>query len=83
MVITSIFPFPSPPIRTSREKDKFFLERYKVCWKSRNLRNGHCQVFNMTSLTLSQTINFKLYQTEKLADDNFKFDENVKSSPKG
>ena len=28
------------------------------------------------SLTLSQTTNFRLFQTEKFADDNFKFDEN-------
>ena len=27
-------------------------------------------------LTLSQTTNFRLFQTEEIADDNFKFDEN-------
>ena len=27
-------------------------------------------------LTLSQTTNFRLFQTERVADDNFKFDEN-------
>ena len=27
-------------------------------------------------LTLSETTNFRLFETEKFADDNFKFDEN-------
>ena len=28
------------------------------------------------TLTLSQTTNFRLFQTERVADDNSKFDEN-------
>ena len=33
----------------------------------------------MSNLTLSQTTNFRLFQTEK-ADDNFKYDENGRKS---
>ena len=29
-------------------------------------------------LTLSQTTNFRLFQTEEFADDNFEFDENCR-----
>ena len=30
----------------------------------------------LCSLTLSQTTNFRLFQTDEFADNNFKFDEN-------
>ena len=33
-----------------------------------------CDIFS--SLTLSQTTNFRLFQTEEFTDNNFKFDEN-------
>ena len=31
---------------------------------------------NLSTLTLSQTTNLRLFQTEEFADDNFNFDEN-------
>ena len=34
------------------------------------------QVLLFCSLTHYQTTNFRLFQTERVADDNFKFDEN-------
>ena len=46
--------------------------------KGENAGNQHFLLFLQRinlSLTLSQTINFRLFQTE-FADDNFKFDEN-------
>ena len=39
-------------------------------------------MFSGRNLTVSQKTNFRLFQTERVADDIFKFDENGREFPK-
>ena len=46
-----------------------------TCSKS-CLFGDHREMPSLLKLTLSQTINFRLFRIEEFADDNFKFNEN-------
>ena len=72
MQVTSTFSFFLKVFYTSAEFD---MSSANLDW-SRNFPFGK-------ELTLSQTTNIRLFQTEEFADNNFEFDENSRNSPEG
>ena len=56
---------------------EMWLKQWNISLLGQKILKGKWEnVFQKSSLTLSQRTNFRLFQLKEFADDNFKFDEN-------